>query len=143
MRYVCPWHMSKYAWEGLPDSMLPRTGSTPQNDRKNNVKGKRSAKRLSVLPGDFGCKIIASEILCSDNRSCALSSFTPKDREPAKSDGESDKCVIDEITRSARKCHLNPISGRPDLRIKPANRQVKTISFPTIYIAILRGAQAA
>jgi hypothetical protein len=23
--------MFKYAWEGLPDSMLPRTGSTPQN----------------------------------------------------------------------------------------------------------------
>ena len=31
MRHVCLWHRFKYAWEGLPDSMLSRTESTPQN----------------------------------------------------------------------------------------------------------------
>ena len=34
---------------------------------------------LSVLPGEFGCEIIASEILCPGDSSCASLGFTPKD----------------------------------------------------------------
>src|SRR5260370_11664503 len=31
MRHVCLWHLFKYAWEELSDSVLPRKGNTPQN----------------------------------------------------------------------------------------------------------------
>ncbi len=41
-----------------------------------------SFDRLSILPGEFGCKIVASEVVCPGNSSCASLAFTPKDREP-------------------------------------------------------------
>jgi hypothetical protein len=40
----------------------------------------RRKKRLSILLGEFGCKIVASEGVCPGNSSCASLGFTPKDR---------------------------------------------------------------
>jgi len=37
---------------------------------------------LSILPGEFGCEIVASEVVCPGNSSCASSAFTLLDREP-------------------------------------------------------------
>ena len=42
--------MFKYAWEGLPDSMLPRTGGTPQNG-PFILEGQDLAERWFLLCG--------------------------------------------------------------------------------------------
>ena len=52
-----------------------KKGGIPQKERKE--------QRLSILPGDFGCKIVASEVVCPGNSFCASLAFTPKDRESA------------------------------------------------------------